>query len=235
MRTTLFKHVSASAAAVVTVVLVSGAIASAHLEADPLAMQAGTSGTVAFNVEHGCDGSPMIDLKIQIPQGVTGVTAVDKAGWTAKVTADAIEFSGGSLDAATEDHFDVNLTVPTLVGAVYFPAIETCAKGELAWIEIPAAGAPEPELPAPSLKVTEGPPTSADLTPVPEVEEDESTTAATGTADIGVVVAPTTIDAATADDSSNTGTIVVVVVVVAVVLIGGGIVLARRRTPTARG
>jgi hypothetical protein len=179
----------------------------------------------------------MTDLKIQIPQGASGVTAVDKAGWTATVTADTIEFSGGSLDAATEDHFDINITVPTLVGTIYFPAIETCAKGELAWIEIPAAGAPEPELPAPSLKVTDGPPTSADLTPVPEEEEETTavTTAATGTADIGVVVAPTTIDAATADDSSNTGTIVVVVVVVAVVLIGGGIVLARRRTTTPRG
>ena len=233
MRTTLFKHVSSTAAAVVTVVLMSGAVASAHVETDPLAMQAGTTGTVAFNVEHGCDGSPMIDLKIQVPQGVTNVAAVDKDGWTATVTGDTIEFKGGPLDAATADHFDVTLTVPAQAGDLHFPAIETCQKGEIAWIEIPAEGAPEPELPAPTLKVTEGPPTSADLTPVPE--EPESTTAASGTADIGVVVAPAPTTAAKAsDDSSNTGTVVVVVVIAAIVLIGGGVVLTRRRSTTPK-
>ncbi len=232
MRTTFFRHASLSAVAAVTVVLVSGGIASAHVETDPLAMEAGSSGTVAFKVEHGCDGSPMTDLKIQMPQGVTDVKAVDKDGWTATVSGDTVEFMGGSLDAATADHFDITLTVPAQAGDLHFPAIETCEKGELDWIEIAAEGAAEPEFPAPTLKVTEGPPTSADLTPVPE--EDDSTTAATGTVDIGVVApAPTTATAAT-DDSSNTGTIVVVVVVVAVVLVGGGVALTRRRSTTPR-
>lgn len=233
MRTTLFKHATLSAVAAVIVVLVSGGIASAHVETDPLAMEAGSSGTVAFNVEHGCDGSPMTDLKIQIPQGVTDVTAVDKDGWTATVSGDTVEFKGGPLDAATQDHFDITLTVPAQAGDLHFPAIETCENGELDWIEIPTDGAPEPEFVAPTLKITEGPPTSADLTPVPEATD--STTAATGTADIGVVVAPapTTAPAAT-DDSSNTGTVVVVVVVVAVVLIGGGVVLTRRRSTTPK-
>jgi uncharacterized protein YcnI len=233
MRTTLFKHASLSVVAAVTVVLAGGGIASAHVETDPLAMEAGSSGTVAFNVEHGCDGSPMTDLKIQIPQGVTDVKAVDKDGWTATVTGDTIEFKGGPLDAATEDHFDVTLTVPAQAGDLHFPAIETCEKGELDWIDIAADGAPEPEFPAPTLKVTEGPPTSADLTPAPE--EPESTTAASGTADTGVVVAPAPTTAAKAsDDSSNTGTVVVVIVVVAIVLIGGGVVLARRRSTTPK-
>ena len=218
MRTTFFKHALVTATASMAVLLAAGGIASAHVDPDPLAMEAGTTGVVAFNVEHGCDGSPMTSLKLQIPAGVTGVTPVDKDGWTATVTGDTVEFKGGPLDAATPDHFDVTLTVPTQPGDLHFPAIETCEKGEIAWIEIPAEGAAEPEFVAPTLKVTVGPPTSADLTPP---EEAPATTGATA-----AVVATT---AASSDDSSNTGTVVVVVVVAAVVLIGGGVLLARRK------
>ena len=226
MKTTFFKHALVSASASVAVLMISGGIVSAHVDPDPIAMQAGTSGTVAFNVEHGCDGSPMTDLKIQIPTGVTGVKAVDKAGWTATVTGDTIEFTGGSLDAATPDHFDITLTAPAVAGEIHFPAIEKCAVGEIDWIQIPAEGEAEPELPAPTLKITQGPPTAEELTPAPEAE---ATTDTAVTSDTAAVTAT----AAATDDSSNTGTIVVVVVVVAAVLIGGGIVLARRRsTPT---
>ncbi len=220
MRTTFFQHALVSTAASVVVLLAAGGIASAHVEPDPLAMQAGTTGTVAFNVEHGCDGSPMTSLKIQIPTGVTDVTPVDKDGWTATVTGDTVEFNGGPLDAATEDSFEITLTAPTQTGDLHFPTIETCEQGEIAWIEIPVEGAAEPEFVAPTIKVTEGPPTSADLTPAEEAPE-----AATG--DTAAVA--TTAAAATSDDSSNTGTIVVVVIVAAIVLIGGGAVLARRK------
>ncbi len=138
------------------------------------------------------------------------------------MTGDTVEFKGGPLDAATPDHFDVTLTVPAEAGDIHFPAIETCETGEIAWIEIPAEGAPEPEFVAPTIKITEGPPTSAELTPVPEVPD-------ATTAGPGAVVATAVPAATTSGDSSNTGTIVVVVVVAAVVLVGGGILLARRK------
>ena len=165
MKNALINHALAGVAASLTAILAVGGVASAHVDPDPIAMQAGTTGTVAFNVEHGCDGSPMTDLKIQIPTGVTEVKAVEKAGWTATVTGDTVEFTGGSLDAATADHFDITLTAPTAVGDVHFPAIEKCAVGEIDWIQIPAAGEEEPELPAPTLKITQDPPTAEELTP----------------------------------------------------------------------
>ncbi len=227
MRITAFVKALACTAAATIIVSIGGGTAFAHIDPDPLAMQAGTSGTVAFNVEHGCSGSPMTDLKIQIPAGVTDVKVVDKAGWTGTVVGSIIEFKGGPLAADKPDHFDVTLTVPTQAGDLHFPAIETCEKGEIAWIEIAADGAPEPALPAPTLKVTEGPPTSADLTPPPEVPE---TTVAGGS------VAPVLATAAAptqAKDSSNTGTIVVVVIV-AVVLVGGGALLVRRKNSATR-
>jgi uncharacterized protein YcnI len=250
METPLFKHAIVTAIAGVTAILMTGGIASAHIDPDPIAMQVGASGTVAFNVEHGCDGSPMTDLKIQIPQGVTGVTAVEKAGWTATVTADTVEFSGGSLDAATPDHFDITLTAPTTAGDIHFPAIELCTVGEIDWIEIPQEGQPEPENVAPTIKITQDPPTAAELTPAPEADDDAAGTTVAGgtlvttdigattvaggtlaTTDIGGTAAPlaTATTVASKSDSSNTGAIVVVVVIVAAVLVGGGVLLTRRR------
>jgi periplasmic copper chaperone A len=228
MKITFFKHAVVSAATSVTVILVTGGIVSAHIEPDPIAMQVGTSGTVAFNVEHGCDGSPMTDLKIQIPAGVTGVATVDKAGWTATVTGDTVEFKGGPLDAATEDHFDITLTAPATAGDIHFPAIETCQVGEIDWIEIPADGAAEPENPAPTIKVTAGPPTSAELTPVPDADDSETPDTLVATdATAGAVTA--TVAPTKADDSSNKGTVVVIVLAAVIVLAGVGVVLVRRR------
>lgn len=227
MRTTFFANAFVCAAATTILVLIGGGIASAHVDPDPLAMEAGTSGTVGFNVEHGCDGSPMTDLKLQIAAGVTNVKAIDKAGWTATVTASTIEFKGGPLAADKPDHFDVTLTVPNQAGDLHFPAIETCQKGELAWIEIAADGAPEPEFPAPTLKVTQGPPSSADLTPAPEAPE---TTAVGGTA---APVSATVVATTSTKSSSKAGT-TVVVVVMAVVLVGAGALLVRRQKGATR-
>jgi uncharacterized protein YcnI len=234
MRTSC-KHALVSVAVSVTVVLAVGGVASAHIDPDPPAIAAGSTATVGFTIEHGCDGSPTTDLSFQIPDGLTGVAPVDKAGWTATLTGNLVEFKGGPLASDQHDHFDLTFTAPAQAGDIRFPIIQTCETGELAWIEVAAEGAPEPDHPAPTLKITDGPPTSADLMPEAEVT-DATATADTGAAptDVGATVVPVAATVApAADDSSNTGTIVVVVVVVAVVLIGGGIVLARRRSSTS--
>jgi hypothetical protein len=163
-------------------------------------------------------------VKFQIPKEITDIAAVDKAGWTATKTTDTIEFSGGSLPADQQDHFDLRITAPATEGDVRFPIIQTCQQGELAWIEIAAEGQPEPEHPAPTLKITSGPPTSADLTPEPE--QTDASTAPDGTAVILSAPATTTADPSGA---SNTGAVVGVVVAAVVVLGAGGWLLARRR------
>jgi periplasmic copper chaperone A len=225
MKSALFKHALVSVTAAVTVVMATGGIVSAHIDPDPIAVQAGTSATVAFKVEHGCDGSPTTSMKFQIPDGVTDVVAVDKAGWTASVSGNVLEFTGGPLAADEEDHFDITFTAPAAAGEIGFPVIQTCEQGELAWIEPNVEGAEEPERPAPIVKITEGAPTAEDLTP--EHEEGEGTEGTVVATDTAAV--PSTV-AGSADGSSNTGTIVVVVVVVAIVLVGAGVVLARRRS-----
>lgn len=235
MKSTLLKHALISATASVTVILATGGIVSAHIDPDPIAIQAGTSATVAFKVEHGCDGSPTTSMSFQIPEGVTDAVAVDKDGWTATLSGSTLEFTGGPLAADEEDHFDITFTAPATAGEISFPVIQTCEQGELAWIEPMVEGAEEPERPAPIIKITEGAPTAEDLAPEHEegegTEEEgpEGTVVATGTEPILIAPGPTS-----DDDSSNTGTIVVVVVVVVIVLVGGGVVLARRRTTTPK-
>jgi periplasmic copper chaperone A len=214
--------VASAASTAFVLVLVAGR-AAAHVDPDPLAVEAGATATVGFKIEHGCDGSPTTSLQFKIPPEVSNVKPVDKPGWTTTVTGDLVTFKGGPLPADQEDHFDLTLTAPTQAGEVRFPAIQTCQKGELAWIEIPADGAAEPEHPAPTLKITAGPPSSADLTPEPE-STDGGTPAST----------PTVVAATPPDDSGNTGVAVAAIIGGAVVVIGGGWWWTRRRQRAGR-
>ena len=232
MRTTFFKYAFVTAATSATVVLFAGGIASAHIEPDPIAMQAGTSATVAFNVEHGCDGSPTTSMTFQIPEGVTDAVAVEKEGWTATLTGDTLEFVGGPLDPEQADHFDITFTAPAAAGDIHFPVVQACEAGELAWIEIPEEGAEEPERPAPTIKITEGAPTAEDLAPEHEEEEATEETLVTQSTDGAAAPTATVAPADDDDDDSNTGTIVIVVIGAAIVLVGGGVMLARRNKAT---
>ncbi len=230
MKTPFFKHSIATAATTAAVVLFAGGIASAHIDPDPIAIQAGTAATVAFNVEHGCDGSPTTSMKFQIPDGVTDAAGVAKDGWTATVTGNTLEFAGGPLGPDQADHFDISFTAPAAPGSISFPVIQTCEQGETAWIEPIVEGAEEPEHPAPTIKITADAPTAEELTPAPEEEE---ATDATLAATSETAVVSTTV-AADSDDDSNTTVIVVVAAVVVVVLVGGGIALSRRSSTTPK-
>ena len=204
----------ATCAAACSSVLVGSGIAAAHIDSDPAAVAAGSAATVGFGVEHGCDGSNTSAVQIKIPDSVTDAKPVDKAGWTTTATDDTVTFTGGDLDAETADTFAITFTAPATPGTIYFPIVQTCVVGETAWIEIPVAGATEPEHPAPALLITDGPPTSADLAPA----DDDTAATEDGT------VAPED-----ADDASNTGTVIAIVAGVVVVLGGAAVVAVKRK------
>ena len=179
--------------------------ASAHVDADPLALQKGTTATVAFKVEHGCDASPTTKLELKFPDAFTGITPVDLAGWQAVAVGNVVTFSGGTLDAKTPANFAVQVTAPTAAGTQFVPIVQTCETGALRWIEIPEDGKAEPALPAAAIKVTEGVPTADDLT--------------------------ATDDAAPVESSSRAG--LVVGLASAAVVIAGGVVLFLRKRGSA--
>jgi uncharacterized protein YcnI len=191
----------------VLAVLVSATAAWAHVDPDPPAVQAGTKATVQLGIEHGCGTSPTTAVAMKIPATIIDAKPVGKAGWTSEVAGGEIRYTGGSLDAATADHFDLTFTAPATPGPVTIPVVQTCTVGENAWIDVVTEGKPEPEHPAPVIKITAGPPTAADLAPASD--------------DGG----------ATHDhDESHTGLIVgLVIAAVVVVGAGGALVLRAKR------
>jgi uncharacterized protein YcnI len=217
------------AASIAVVELLSGGLASAHIEPDPVAIQAGTAATVGFNVEHGCDGSPTTQIAIKVPDGVTDAQPVQLDGWTATAADGAITFSGGSQDAETPAVFSITFTAPSTAGEIYFPILQTCAEGENDWLEIPDASGTEPETPAPAVLVTEGAPTAEQLTPPADDDDDEATdatdTAPTASAVIATA-APTSTDGGS---STDTGTVVGVIIAIVVLAGAAGVVIVVRR------
>lgn len=204
--------------------LAFAAPASAHVEPTPPAIQAGTTSELAFGVEHGCDGSPLVELEIQVPDGVTDVEAVPGPdGWTGAVADGVVTFTGGPQPAEEPIDFSIRATFPdTPDEMVGFPTVETCEEGSISWIEPVVEGQDEPESPAPTVLLTAEAPTAEQLAPAEE-DEEASTTETT----VGIT---TTSEDADESDSSTNVLLVAGIAVLVVALVGGGIVLARRRS-----
>jgi copper(I)-binding protein len=134
--------------------------ACAHVVLSQSRFEAGQNYAAFFKVEHGCDGSPTIALTVRIPAGVTVLDMPGKPGWAlhAQRGNGRIESVSwrGKLDAKTADQFGLFLKLPANAGALYFPALQQCAKGETRWDDIPAAGqtARDVSHPAPVLQLT---------------------------------------------------------------------------------
>jgi periplasmic copper chaperone A len=151
------------------------ASAWAHVTLERATAPAGSYYKAVIRVPHGCDGAATIAIRVQIPQGVLQAKPMPKPGWTLKTVigklakpyewegtliaedVKEIEWSGGELPDADYDEFVFRAKLPDGEGdAIWFPVIQTCAKGENRWIEIPAAGKSEDdyEFPAPGLTLT---------------------------------------------------------------------------------
>ena len=145
----------------------------AHVGANPGTAPAGQSSLIAFGVGHGCEGSPTTSVSIRIPAGVTSAKPRPKAGWRLSirkgtlprpvkdfagntVTRGVLEvtWSGGRLLDDYYDTFELNLGMPNTPGKMlYFPTVQRCVKGVHRWIQIPKKGQPEPEEPAPGVRL----------------------------------------------------------------------------------
>ncbi|CAN5457707.1 hypothetical protein BH10ACT1_BH10ACT1_21420 [soil metagenome] len=246
-RTRTLRFPLAAAVATAVALTVAGP-ASAHIHTDPPAVAAGAEATVGFIVEHGCDGSPTTKMEIQLPDGATGISGVDEAGFTSAVDGQVVTFSGGSLADGTEQAFKVKFTAPDTVGDTPVKIIQTCAQGSTDWISVQAEGEEEPEHPAPLLSITKGAPGAEDTehghdeeataTTVAEAEhghdeEEAVTTTVDGGHDeraAGPASASSTSDED--DDSGTSGVLIGSIVVAVVVAAGGGAIYARSRKST---
>jgi uncharacterized protein YcnI len=155
----MFRRLVLVAATTSVVLLAAGGLASAHIDPDPADAQAGSRLTVGFTVEHGCEGSPTVQLDMRLPEGVADPVTEPVDGWDGSVeTVDGdliVTFAGGPLADDVEGTFSVTMTLPpTPDETVYFPFVQRCEVGEIRWIQIPSEPGDELDEPAPAMTLT---------------------------------------------------------------------------------
>lgn len=142
--------------AAVLLVGLNAPTARAHVDPDPAEAPAGSEQAVEFTVQHGCAGSPTVQLDMRLPEGVSMVRPESPAGWTASVEGDVVTFVGGPLAGNVEETFRVRMILPLTAGeTIYFPFVQRCEVGEIRWIDIPQDGSgAELDEPAPAMRLT---------------------------------------------------------------------------------
>jgi uncharacterized protein YcnI len=149
--------------------------AAAHVSLEQGEATIGGTYKAVLRVPHGCEGSPTLKVRVQIPEGVIGVKPMPKADWTLEtvkgdyagsytmwdeqVTSGVKEivWTGRLLD----EHYDEfvfraylsdQLPADTML---YLPVVQECEAGVERWIEIPEPGksADDYESPAPGVKL----------------------------------------------------------------------------------
>ena len=134
--------------------------ANAQVALSQKTFEAGVNFAAFFKVEHGCEGSPTLSLRVDIPSDVTVLEVPLKEGWTTNAERVQRRISAvswrGRLEGGQADQFAVLLKLPSRVGPLYFPTVQRCAKGEMRWTEIPTSGQAAKDLkrPAPVVELT---------------------------------------------------------------------------------
>ena len=250
-------HRLLGAAAIILVGLVVASPAFAHIDPDPTDAQAGSEVSVGFTVQHGCDGSPTVQLDMRLPDGVGAPTAEPPDGWTGQVDGNVITFEGGPLPDDQELTFRVRMTLPaTPDTTIYFPFVQRCEVGEIRWIDTPSDGSgAELDEPAPAMQLfgpvatTEPAPASTvPPTTVPATTTTTPTATTTGASSATAVnVSPTTAGSSTmspatspapsdpsatdgGDGGGSSGTVVFVVSIAAVGVVAAIVFLQSRRS-----
>ena len=135
--------------------LVAGSLpSSAHIVLSQTRFEAGKSFAAFFKVEHGCDDSPTVFLSVRLPQGVELLRAPDKDGWKVATEREANRVTAvtwrGRLPSKSAEQFGMFVKLPEKTGALYFPIVQQCEKGEARWTDIPAAGQTTRDVPRPA-------------------------------------------------------------------------------------
>ena len=197
--------------------------ALAHIDPEPSEAPAGSLQSIGFTVEHGCDGSPTVQLDMLLPEAVLQPVAEAPSGWTGSIADTAegavVTFVGGPLPDDVEGTFRVQMLLPRAAGStLYFPFVQRCEQGEIRWIDIPSdPSADELDEPAPALLLTAELPGTTDPPPATTAAPEATVAPETTDAPLATSPVPDTSAVDDGDGSSSTG---------AVVFVGVGLVVA---------
>ncbi len=149
--------------------LASPAFAHVTLETPQAAI--GATYKAVLRVPHGCGTEATTTVRVQIPEGFYNVKPMPKAGWTLETVTGPyaqpydnhgtqltegvteIVWTDGNLPDAWYDEFVFRGTFAATLepGTFYFPAVQECANGEEAWIDV--SGDAAAEMPAPAVEL----------------------------------------------------------------------------------
>lgn len=123
---------------------------SAHVEPDYSTVPAGEKATIAFGVEHGCEGEATTEVEIKVPDAVTDAQPVEKEGWTGSVEGQVVTFADGSQPGDEETTFSITFTAPDTEGEeLSFPVVQHCGDAQIDWVQ----ASEDDERPAPVVAV----------------------------------------------------------------------------------
>ncbi len=145
--------------------MLSAAPVLAHVEIQPAAVEAGGYGIFSFSVPNESDTANSVRVDVEFPtkKPILSVSVQPKSGWDIAVEQDVggpvlhvvWTATAGGLRPGQFDLFTVSAgPFPKKPGKLVFKALQTYSDGEVVrWIEPQPKGAPEPDFPAPVLKV----------------------------------------------------------------------------------
>lgn len=229
-------------------VLLAAVPAFAHVTVQPASAAKGSYSTVAFKVPNEQDSASTIRIEVNLPADhpIASVSLQPVPGWTAKVTTSKlatplktddgtvneavtkIVWSGGKIAPGQFQQFPVSLgPLPDNADSLVFKTLQTYDNGQVVrWIEVPQAGAAEPENPAPKLTLTAASSSGGSTTPGTAAPGSAADTKASGKQD--------TASGDSGGGSDDTARVLGVVgILVGAVGVAFGVFAGRRRTPSA--
>ncbi|WP_027343696.1 DUF1775 domain-containing protein [Hamadaea tsunoensis] len=230
----LARRIAAGVAGVVIGGVALAGSAFAHVEVEGKPAQAlAKNAQVSFSAEAENGSAGIKSVRVVLPTGIApaDVTYVSgPAGWTFAATADGYTVSGKALAVHKDAAYAIKIRQLPAAASVAFKTLVTYDNNAVdRWIELPTAGDPSPDHPAPLLKLAAAAPGAS---PEPAVLISPSAAASPSTESATVPSPSTTADKAAAEANSPAGTSVATWVIIgafAVVAVALGTVLGRRR------
>jgi uncharacterized protein YcnI len=150
--------------------------AFAHVTITPASAPQGSTAELTFKVPNEESKAATVELQVQVPTAhpIAQFLVKPVPGWTVTVqtvtlpkpivtddgsfatAVSEVTWTGGTIQPGQYQDFSVSADpLPSGVGQLVFKAVQTYSNGDVVrWIDLPQAGQPEPEHPAPVLALT---------------------------------------------------------------------------------
>ncbi|MFI8995675.1 YcnI family protein [Streptomyces sp. NPDC053542] len=242
-RRTVLRRLPVVGGAAAGAVLLLAGPAFAHVSIQPGQAAKGDYATVNFKVPNEQDDASTVKLEVDLPTDHPLASAMPQPvpGWDVKVTKTKLDkpieahgeklteavtkitWTGGKIEPGQFQQFPVSLgALPEDADQLVFKALQTYDnKDVVRWIEPQKEGAPEPENPAPVLKLVDAGAAEQGGGTDPAAAKDAKDGADAGTSST----------TSAADSTDNTARVLGVIgIVVGVIGVGFGVFAGRRRT-----